>query len=193
MLKFVFRSLTAAAVMGIALSPVAASAAPLTQGALGVSQTPSGTDPDTTVTFSVTVGALTMTAPGSVNLGTGSPGTTISGQLGEVVVTDATASLAASWTATASSTNWLLVGGTNTAAETIPAGDVTYDPGDVSHTGTITVTPHTIQLSGTAQTVVAGTAGVGNNSATWNPNLEVAVPSAAVGGDYSATLTQSVS
>jgi hypothetical protein len=44
------------------------------------------------------------------------------------------------------------------------------------------VTPHTVQLSGTAQPVVAGTAGVGNNTATWNPDIEVAVPAAAVGG-----------
>ena len=80
-----------------------------------------------------------------------------------------------------------------TGPETIAASLVTYDPGDVSHTGTITVTPHTIQLSGAAQTVVAGTAGVGNNTATWDPDLEVAVPAAAVGGAYTATLTQSVS
>jgi hypothetical protein len=51
MLKFVFRSLSTAAVLGIALDPAAASAAPLTPGALAVSQTPSETDPDTTVTF----------------------------------------------------------------------------------------------------------------------------------------------
>ena len=57
MLKFVFRSLSTAAVLGIALAPAAASAAPLTPGVLAVSQTPSGTDPDTTVTFAVTIGA----------------------------------------------------------------------------------------------------------------------------------------
>ena len=47
MLKFVFRSLSAAAVLGIALAPAAASAAPLTPGALVVSHATSGSDPTT--------------------------------------------------------------------------------------------------------------------------------------------------
>lgn len=37
-----------------------------------------------------------------------------------------------------------------------------------------------------------GTAGVGENTATWNPTIAVAIPAAAVGGDYTGTLTQSV-
>ena len=107
-------------------------------------------------------------------------------------MTDDRASLAASWTATASATDWALPGG-GTAAETIPAADVTYDPGTVSTTGNITATPHPITLSNAAQTVVNGTAGVGNNTATWDPALEVSVPAAAVGGAYSGTITDSVS
>ncbi len=50
----------------------------------------------------------------------------------------------------------------------------------------------TITLSGTAAPVVDGTAGVGNNSATWDPTIAVAVPATAVGGAYTGTLTQSV-
>lgn len=68
-----------------------------------------------------------------------------------------------------------------------------YDPGAITHTGTITTTGTTITLSGAAQTVVTGTAGVGDNSATWDPALAVAVPASAVGAPYSGTLTQSVS
>jgi hypothetical protein len=193
MLKFVFRSLSAAAVLGIALAPAAASAAPLTPSVLAVSHAPSGSDPSaaTTVTFSVTIGALTITAPATVNLGSGVPGGRINGSLGTVTVTDTRALLAAAWTATASSTDWTT--GTHTTAETIPAGDVTYDPGSVAPTGTITITSAPITLSNAAQTVVTGTAGVGNNTAAWNPALQVTVPSAAVGGAYSATLTDSVS
>jgi hypothetical protein len=195
MIKSVFRILTAAVVMGIALYPAAGSAAPLRPAALAYSSssTPSGGDPsaDTTVTFSVTVGALSITAPGTANLGTGLPGGKIDGALGTVTVTDNRALLAASWTATANSTDWTTGGGTGN--ETIPAGDVVYDPGTVNKTGTITVNPSTITLSSTAQTVVAATAGVGNNTAAWDPNLEVSVPAAAVGGAYSGTVTDSVS
>lgn len=194
MFTSVFRILTAAVVMGIALYPAAASAAPLRPAALAYSSssTPSGSDPsaDTTVTFSVTIGVLSITAPVSVDLGSGVPGGKIDGGLGDVVVTDTRANLAAAWTATANSTDWTT--GAKTTAETIPAGDVTYDPGLVTKTGTITVTPSTITLSHTAQTVVAGTAGVGNNTASWDPNLEVSVPSAAVGGGYTGTVTDSV-
>jgi hypothetical protein len=195
MLKFVFRSLSAAAVLGIALAPAAASAAPLTPGALVVSHATSGSDPsvDTTVTFSVTIGALTITAPASVDLGSGVPGGKIQGGMGDVVVTDDRANLAASWTATASATDWALTPGGGTGPETIPVADVTYDPGTVSTTGNITATPHPITLSHAAQTVVNGTAGVGNNTATWDPALEVSVPAAAVGGAYSGTITDSVS
>lgn len=193
MLTSVFRILTAAAVVGIALSPGAASAGALrpTVLAYSFSNTPSGGDPNTTVTFTVTVGALSMTAPTAGDLGGGAPGTTISGSMGSVTVTDDRALLAAAWTATASSTNWLT--GSDTLNETIPPGDVTYTPGAITTTGTITAAGTTISLSGAATPVVTGTAGVGNNTATWNPTLAVAVPAAAVGGVYTATLTQSVS
>jgi hypothetical protein len=195
MFTSVFRILTAAVVMGIALYPVAASAAPLTPAALAhsSSSTPSGSDPsvNTTVTFTVTIGSLLITAPASVDLGPGLPGGKIDGGMGDVVVTDNRANLAAAWVAQASATDWTT--GTKTAAETIPAGDVTYDPGTVTTTGDITAHPTPITLSNTAQTVVSGTAGVGNNTATWDPALQVSVPAAAVGGGYTGTITDSVS
>jgi hypothetical protein len=108
-----------------------------------------------------------------------------------VSVTDDRALLSASWTATASSTDWTTGGGTG--SETIPATDVGYDPGTITTTGTITVIGTPITLSGTGTPVVTGTAGVGDNTASWNPTLSVAVPASAVGGLYTGTLTQSVS
>jgi hypothetical protein len=181
MLKSMFGIVSAAAVIGAVLIPSAASAA----------KGPAGGDPDTTVTFAVTSGLLTMTAPTTANLGSGAPGTTIAGALGTTVVTDNRALLTAAWTATASSTHYTT--GTATPAETIPATDVSYTPGAITTTGTITATGFAITLSGTPQTVVTGTAGVGDNSASWDPALSVAVPAAAVTGTYSGTLTQSVS
>jgi hypothetical protein len=146
------------------------------------------------VTFSVSVGGLVMTAPDSVDLGSGAPGSTITHNLsGNVVVTDARATLGGAWTASASSSDWTLAGGTGTPDEIIPAEDATYDPGTIAVTGTSTAATggHIITLSPVAQAVVNATV-TGNNTATWDPTIAVAVPDAAVGGAYSATLTQSV-
>ena len=180
--------LGAAAIIAAGLTPTAAWAAVTSPAALSA---PGPGDPDTTVTFTVTGGALAMTAPTSSNLGSGAPGTTISHSLGTVTVTDTRALLSATWTATASSTAFTT--GLASLAETIPASDVNYNPGSITTTGTITATGTAVTLSGTPQTVVAGTAGVGNDTASWNPTLAVSVPAASVGGLYTGTLTQSVS
>jgi hypothetical protein len=182
----------AVAVAGFGLAPAAASAATTGQPVLAYSSTiPSGGDPDTTVTFVVTSAALTMTAPATVSLGSGAPGTTISGALGSVLVTDDRALLSASWTADASATDWTT--GAGTPAETIPAGDVRADPGTVTTTGTITVTGTPITLSATPAADVTGTSGVGDDTASWDPTLAVAVPPSAVAGVYTGTFIQSVS
>ena len=187
MKKSIFCVLSVAAVMGAVLTSTAASAAVTANArASGLA----ASDPDTTVTFAVTSGLLVMTAPTTANLGSGAPGTTITGALGTTAVTDSRALLAASWTATASSSAFTT--GTATASETIPAADVHYTPGAITTTGTITATGFAITLSGTAQTIVAGTAGVGDNSASWDPTLAVTVPAQAVVGSYTGTLTQSV-
>jgi hypothetical protein len=191
MLKYAFHIVAAAAVAGMVLVPGIASAATASPNVLARSSGPDAGDPDTTVTFTVTSGELSMTAPVSANLGSGAPGTTITGALGAVTVTDDRALLEAGWTATASSTDWTTGGAT--PAETIPATDVGYDPGSITTTGTITATGTPITLSDTAATIVAGTDGVGNNTASWDPNVAVAVPAAAVGGTYVATLSESVS
>jgi hypothetical protein len=180
------------AVAGAVLAPVAASAAvggPAMPAARAAAQ--AAGDSATTVTFAVTSGLLTISTPTASNLGSGAPGSTISGPLGTVTVTDNRALLNASWTVTASSTNFTT--GTGTPAETIPAGDASYAPGTVTTTGTITTTASDITLSNSPQTVVVGSSGSGDNSASWDPTVSVAVPAAAVNGTYTATLTHSVS
>jgi hypothetical protein len=192
MVKSAFSILAVAAIGGIALTPVAASAATAGPAVLAYSSSASAGDPNTTVTFSVSSGALSMTAPDSIDLGINAPGTSIVGNLGgPVTVTDDRALLAAAWTAVASSTAWITGGGTT--PETIPAGDVGYNPGSITTTGTITATGTPITLSATPAPVVTGTAGIGNNTAVWDPTLTVALPPSAVVGTYSGTLTQSVS
>jgi hypothetical protein len=152
---------------------------------------PGGPSADTTVTFAVTTGALTITAPTAADLGSGAPGTDISGEIGTVLVTDDRALLSAAWTATASATDF--ANSTTAAAETIPATDVDYAPGTITTTGGITAAASDITLDHEPQTVVTGTAGVGNNTASWDPTLTVHVPPQAVTGTYTGTLTQSVS
>jgi len=129
--------------------------------------------------------------PVATNLGSGAPGTTVSGAMGPMTVTDDRALLSASWTVTVASTDFTTGGGT--AAETIPATDLGYDPGSITTTGVITATGTPVTLSGTAQPTVTGTAGVGDNTATWDPTLSVAVPASATGGLYTGTVTDSVS
>jgi hypothetical protein len=188
MRKSVGLALSVAAIIGAALAPAAASAA--TAGpARGAAQ--GGSDPSTTVTFAVTSGLLTVTAPAAASLGSGAPGSTISGPLGTVQVTDNRALLNASWTVTASASDFIT--GTGTLAETIDVEDANYDPGPVATTGTITVTPSDITLANSPQTVMAASSGNGDNTASWNPRISVVVPAAAVTGLYTATLTHSVS
>jgi len=186
-----FCALSAAAVLGLALTSTAASAAIK-------APVPSG-DPDTTVTFTVTSGLLTMTAPDAVSLGTttgttdtGLPGSTVHGVMGDTVVTDDRALLDATWTATAAESNFLT--GTHTPDETIPATQATYNAGTITTVGIFlsapVVTP--ITLSNDPQTIVA-TNTDGDNTATWDAALAVAIPSTAVLGLYTGTLTQSVS
>ncbi|QDO39853.1 hypothetical protein FNV62_18225 [Streptomyces sp. RLB3-17] len=143
-------------------------------------------DPSTTVTYTVTSGALTLSVPASAALGSGAPGTQISAPIGPVTVTDDRALLSASWTATAAETDF------TSGASTIPATRATYTTGTVTTTGTITATPTSVTLSNSGQTVVTGSAGVGDNTATWNPTVTVSVPAGAIGGAYTGTLTQSV-
>jgi hypothetical protein len=191
-------AVSAAACLGVLAAPVAASAATQSRSAVAVSdlhshtvQLAAGTSNGTTVTFAVTSGALTITAPAAANLGSGAPGSTISDSLGQVTVNDNRAALTASWVVTASSTAFHT--GTGTGAETIPAGDATYDPGVVTTTGTITVNDSNITLSGSPQAVVSGSSGVGNNSAAWTPTIAIAVPPSAVTGTYTGTITHSIS
>ena len=51
----------------------------------------------------------------------------------------------------------------------------------------------TIQLSASPQAVVSATNVAGNTAVSWDPTIAVTVPAGAVGGDYTATITHSVS
>lgn len=151
---------------------------------------------DTTTTFSLAAGALSISAPASHDLGSGSAGGNVSGQLGTITVTDNRGALGGSWTATVSSTDFTTGGGT--ADETIGKAQATYWSGAATaSSGVAAFTPGQLlaanaQTLGTSRTAFSATGTVGNNSASWNPTVTVNIPSSAVAGDYTATITHSV-
>lgn len=152
---------------------------------------------DTTTTFALTAGSLTISAPASKNLGSAATGTaTITAQLGSTTVTDARGTLLGSWTASVSSTDFTT--GLATADETVGKAVVDYWSGlATGTTGTGTFTPGQVasvnkQALSASRTAFSAAAVIGNNSATWNPTLVVNVPVQAVVGTYSGTVTHSV-
>ena len=171
---------------GKVLSNAAASADPGSSCPAGSTGSPCG------VTVPVIGGALSITAPGSSNLGSVSVGSILSADLGAVQVTD-NRGFGAGWTATVSSTSFATGGGT--PAETIPVGDASYNITALSQaTGPATFTPVPVtQLSTAPQPVVSATNVTGNTTVTWNPMITVTVPPTAIVGLYTATITHSVS
>jgi hypothetical protein len=150
------------------------------------------TSASTTVTFTVSVGTLDITAPATVDLGTAVPGATVSGSIGPVTVTDTRGDVAAVWTATVSSTPFV------NGASTIPNTAVTYWSGPTTAstpaTGFTPGQPTAGDAVALGATVTAFSfSGSGGNTATWNPTLAVAVPSTAIVGVYTGTVTHSVS
>jgi hypothetical protein len=148
---------------------------------------------ETSATVTVTGGALSMTVPVSAgNLGTREntvSGGTISGQLGEVQVSDARAAAAGSgWVVTVISTAF-----TPPSGPTIGAAEVGYTAGAITKVGTATFTANNpANLTGVVSAVTA-TGITGDDSATWDPTINVFVAGGMAAGVYSGTITQSVS
>jgi hypothetical protein len=150
---------------------------------------------DTNVTFTLSGGSLTLTAPGSASLSAagnlGVSGTTVSGQLGSSTVTDARGALAHTVTVTMSTTDF-----TTSASDTIAKSAATGYSGATVPTGVAVAVPSlTGQAIGNAggATILQLTGVVGSASTTYNPTVSIAVPANAVAGNYSGTITQTVS
>ncbi|MFD8526256.1 hypothetical protein ACFV0L_02480 [Streptosporangium canum] len=188
--------------LGIALTGAAALVAAMVVVALPAQAgtCPASTTCPTTVTFTVTApGGLTITVPdGPVNLGSGAPGTQISGQLGPVTVSDQRAALTATWTATVIAATGGFTTGAGTTPETVPTDDALYWSGPATATtGTGTFVPGqanaaAAQTLNVSRTAFSKTTGSGNNSATWNPTILINVPDQAVAGVYTGTVNHSV-
>jgi hypothetical protein len=153
---------------------------------------PAFADGPSAATITVTAGVLEISVPASAgNLGTRAntvSGGTISGLLGQVQVSDARGAAAGSaWVASVISTAFIPPTGT-----AIAASAVSYTAGTVTKTGTATyVANNPTDLTAVIPAVTAS--GItGDNSATWNPTINVAVPGGMAAAVYSATITHSV-
>ena len=143
---------------------------------------------DTTTTFSLTGGTLTLSVGGNAALtdeASGVDANTITGTLGVVTVTDGRGGTAGWVTSAASST----FTGTGLSV----SDGVAYTNGTVTTTGTGSVAAVSAQsLTTTAAAVATATAVSGNNTATWNPTLDVSMPAGALAGAYAGTVTTSL-
>jgi len=146
----------------------------------------------TSATVTVQGGFLSITVPVDAgNLGTRTntvTAGTISGPLGQVQVNDARSAAAGSgWVASVISSAF-----TPPAGPAIAASAVSYVAGPITKVGTATYTANNPpNLTGVAPAVTA-TGITGDNSATWNPTITVAIPGGTIAGIYSATITHSV-
>lgn len=149
---------------------------------------PAANAADTTVTFTVTTGGLSISAQTAANLGSGPVGGTVSGHLGTVRVVDARVPSSGSWTARVSSSTY------TDGTTTIPPTDATYDPGTPTLiSGSGTLTPGSAGDLGSQRIAMIYTGGgTATSEATWDPNLSIFIPLGSTLGDYTGTVTHSV-
>ncbi|MFY1697490.1 hypothetical protein [Solwaraspora sp. WMMA2101] len=154
---------------------------------------------NTTTTFDVDAGTLDLSVPATADLGSGDGGTTITAQLGAITVDDTRAAADASWDATVEATDFETDDGGD-PSEIIDVTSIDYWSGTATATtGNGTFNPgqeasgDAVALSDvTPVTAFSHDGGTGNNSATWNPTLDVNVPLANIAGTYTGTVTHSV-
>jgi hypothetical protein len=154
-----------------------------------------------TVTFALTGSSLSIAEPSTAAALTGGAlvsltGSSVTGALGSTVVTDARGGTTG-WTSSITGTTAFSNGTTSipvtSAVAWIPVGGI-------ATTGVVTATQglYLLQTSGlaltsSAQPLVTATLVLGNNTATFTPQLAVAIPANATAGAYSGAVTQTVS
>ena len=154
---------------------------------------PAGADTGgTTATVTVTPGSLTITVPtsaGTLASGVSSVnGSTISGSLGQVQVNDARGAAAGSgWVVTVISTAF-----TPPAGPTIGGAAVGYVAGSIAKVGTATYVANDPTAISGAMAAVTASGITGQNSATWNPTINIALLGSTAAANYTGTITHSV-
>ncbi len=150
---------------------------------------PVGGSAGTPVTFTVSGGSLSISAPSStVSLGTktvSSLATTFTGSLGLITVSDQRGGTT-TWTASVTSTSFAPASG-----PADPSSNVSYAPGVVTDSANVAATGEDASDLSGAASVVTG-ASTGPSTASWSPTLSVVVPGSFAPGVYAATITNSV-
>jgi hypothetical protein len=151
------------------------------------------------VTFTIAGGGLSISAPtATTNLTVNSGSTQASGQLGATTVTDLRATFLGSYTVTMTASA-MDHDGANDGGYQIASSSVTaYSGSTTSTTGTVTTIPTTSAApaavgGASGATLFQGTLEAGATTATYNPTLVVAIPSTALAGSYTGSVTQTVS
>lgn len=138
---------------------------------------------------------LTITVPGSANLGTAAAGGTISASLGTVTVADSRSGIPP-WTATVTATNFTT--GSGSPTQTITTANIAYWSGPTtasSGVGSRTPgQPTAVQRVPLTSPVTAfsGRKQAASMSTSWAPTLVVTIPSGTSPGVYTGTITHSV-
>jgi hypothetical protein len=144
----------------------------------------------TPTTFTVTGGALTISAPtASVSLGslgTSNTSGSVSGPLGLVTVSDLRGGTT-TWVASVISTAFTPI----PANPAVPAIDVSYATGTITQSANVVAAAvATTDLTGVSPVVNGASTGV--SSASWTPTISVFIPANFAPGIYSGTITHSV-
>ena len=161
---------------------------------LGLAGPASAAPGDTTATFAITGGSLSITVPTpSGPIATVATGAlTASGQLGSVAVTDSRGALLNAWTTTVGSTAFVTGAGTD-ASTKVEKTNIAYSSGaSTSTTGLGAFVPGTLATMATNGIGAAWTGAAGNASAAWNPTLTFTLLSSQVSGTYTGTVTHSI-
>lgn len=182
-------------IRGVVLATTAALATVGTAGTAGAA--------DTTTTFAITAGTgLAISAPTSKALGSANlDATSVAAALGTVRVDDTRAGLLSSWTATASSSDFIYDADesdlTTDDRNVISNSAVNYDPGALPTGSSLVLTvpvPGTSGSLASPRTAFAVVSVTGSNWVEWNPTVTVALPaSGKVAGTYTGTIIHSVS
>jgi hypothetical protein len=148
----------------------------------------------TTVTFTLSGGSLTLTAPANATLtpsgAIGVTGASATGQLGSTNVTDARGTALHSVAVTMSSTAFSRSGG----GTSIPSTGITGYSGTATPTGTAVPVPTATgqSLDSAGSTILTLNSVLGAGGADYNPTVTVSIPAGTQAGDYQATVTQTV-
>ncbi len=149
------------------------------------------------LTATPALAAASISPPASKNLGTAATGSpTLSAQLGTVSVA-ASGLVAPNFVATVSATVFITAGGG--ANKTIANGSVRYWSGPATSFSGLLGSPVPGQLTAlnavnlsVSRTAFSGTGLLLSITAAWNPTIIIDIPSAAIAGTYSGTITHSV-